>query len=155
MQLKNIIKNSLLTIPYIILLLIILLAIEAPMLEYQRLQISSKVYEILRNICHQVPTRCLWIKTSNIGLCARCFSIYITLFLTGLYLMKYNIRRIFWKYSFILIIPCIIDGFSQYLNLRLSNNALRTITGGLAGIGLGLILFPLYFRLVGLITERS
>jgi len=154
MQLKNIIKNSLLTIPYVILLFIILLAIEAPMLEYQRLQISSKIYGMLHNICHQVPTRCLWIKTSNIGLCARCFSIYITLFLTGLYLMKYNIKRIFWKYSFILIIPCIIDGSSQYLNLRLSNNALRTITGGLAGMSLGLILFPLYFHLVDLITER-
>jgi len=155
MGIKKIIRAVFLWIPYIILCFIIVLSILAPILEYQRLQVSSKLYGILRNICHQVPTRCLWIKTSNMGLCARCFSVYLSLFLVGLYLMKYNIKRIFWKYSFILIIPCIIDGSSQYLNLRLSNNTLRAITGGLAGIGLGLILFPLYFRLLDLITERS
>jgi len=81
-------------------------------------------------------------------LCARCFFIYLALFITGIVLLKNKINKIYWRISLILILPCIIDGGTQYLGFRLSNNVLRSITGGLAGIGLGLIFFPLYFRVI-------
>ena len=89
------------------------------------------------------------------ALCARCFSIYLGMFVVGVVLIKNKINRVYWKVGLILTLPCIIDGGTQYLGFRLSNNGLRSIAGGLAGIGLGLISFPLYFRTVKFITERG
>lgn len=46
------------------------------------------------------------------------------------------------------MIPIIIDGVTQLKGLRQSNNSLRFITGFLAGIGAGMIIFPVYFKLI-------
>ena len=145
---KNLRKIILLIIPLALLLLIVVLSIIAPILEYKRLEISRNYYYIFHNICNQLPKRCLFIYTSPMALCARCFFIYLALFITGIVLLKNKINKIYWRISLILILPCIIDGGTQYLGFRLSNNVLRSITGGLAGIGLGLIFFPLYFRVI-------
>lgn len=153
-KLRKVIKYIILLTPTAVFFLVVLLTLLAPILEYQRLEVSSKFYGILHNICHQVPTRCLWIKTSNMALCARCFFIYLTLFLAGIFYFKYRITRIYWKTAFILIIPCILDGSSQYMQLRLSNNVLRSITGALGGFGIGMIFFPLYYKFINFTLER-
>lgn len=88
------------------------------------------------------------------ALCSRCFVIYLTLFITGIFLIKKKINHIYWKICILFLFPCIIDGSTEYLGLRLSNNILRFITGALAGIGIGLIFFPLYFRFVNFLTGR-
>lgn len=142
------IKRILLILPCLTLLAILLLATIAPILEYQRLEISRTLYEITHNICNQLPTRCLWILTSPMGLCARCFGIYLTMLVTGIFFIRFNLKRIYWKIALLLMIPCIIDGSTQYLGHRLSNNGLRLSTGALAGIGIGLFFFPLYFRFI-------
>ena len=154
MSIRRFVKGSFLTTPYLILFSILIISILAPILEFKRLEISRNLYEILHNICHQVPTRCLWIFTSPMALCARCFTIYLALFITGIFLVKQKTNRIHLKVGVLLLIPCVIGGSTQYLGLRLSNNTLRCVTGTLAGIGIGLIFFPLYFRFVNFLMER-
>lgn len=39
-----------------------------------------------------------------------------------------------------MIIPTFIDGFTQLINMRLSNNNLRFLTGLICGIGMGIII---------------
>jgi len=147
------VKNSLLLLPIFALFFILSVSIIAPLLEYLRLEVSKKFYEIPHLICNQLPTRCLFIYTSPMALCARCFFIYLGLFISGLVLIKNKINKIYWKTGLILSLPCIVDGGIQYLGFRLSKNGLRSLTGGLAGIGLGLIFFPVYFRAVHFITK--
>ena len=153
-RIPTLIRKALLTLPYLALLVILLLAIIAPILEYQRLEVSRTLYDTTHNICNQLPTRCLWILTSPMGLCARCFGIYLTMLATGIFLIRFGSKHIYWKSAVLLMIPCIIDGSTQYLGHRLSNNGLRLITGSLAGIGMGLFFFPLYHRFIDFITKR-
>ena len=114
---------------------------------------SYYFYSVLRNICHQLPSRCFWIFGSNMGLCSRCFGIFLGLFLIGIYLGTKGIRKNYWKISIILILPILIDGITQLKGIRYSNNLLRFITGFFCGAGSGLILFPLYFRSVDFIQK--
>lgn len=154
MSVNRIAKITLFLIPYLFLFTILTLSIIAPLLEYLRLEVSRNLYGMLHLICNQLPTRCLFIYTSPMAICSRCFFLYLAMFITGL-VIKYGNKHVHWKIGLILMIPCIIDGSSQYLGFRLSNNGLRSITGGLAGIGLGLILFPLYFRVAKFIMKRG
>jgi uncharacterized membrane protein len=133
---------------YVILFLILIDSILAPFLESKMLGESYYFYAILRNFCHQLPTRCIWIFGSNMGLCSRCFGIYLGLFLIGILLGWKGINRFFWRSAIILMLPMIIDGITQLKGLRVSNNYIRFVTGFMAGIGWGMILFPVYFRLV-------
>lgn len=87
------------------------------------------------------------------GLCSRCFGIFLGLFLIGIYLGTKGIRKNYWKISIILILPILIDGITQLKGIRQSNNLLRFITGFSCGVGSGLILFPLYFRSVDFIQK--
>ena len=150
---RRYLRNLLISLPFLILFFIISDAIIAPILEYHRLEVSRKFYNALHLICNQLPTRSLFIYTSPMALCSRCFFIYLGLFITGSILIKNKITTAYWKIGIILLLPCIIDGGTQYLGFRLSNNGLRSITGGLAGIGIGLILFPIYYRIVNLINK--
>ena len=149
-------KYFLYTLPiYGFLGLIILVALIAPYLESRRLAASEVFYLILRPLCHQMPTRCLWMFGSNTALCSRCMGIYIAILLSGLYLGVKAPSRIYWKTPIVLILPVLIDGLSQYIGWRMSNNYLRFSTGLIAGTGAGMFFFPIYFRLVdGLTLNR-
>jgi len=133
---------------YIILFLLLIDSILAPFLESRMIADSYYFYEILRNICHQLPSRCIWIFGSNMALCSRCFGIFLGMFLIGIYLGVKGENKIYWKSSIALIIPVLIDGITQIKGLRQSNNSLRFYTGFLGGVGAGVIIFPVYSRLV-------
>ena len=46
------------------------------------------------------------------------------------------------------VAPCLADGMSQALGMRFSTNSLRFSTGLLAGIGIGLLLYPRWFSAI-------
>ncbi len=130
---------------YLLLFLILLDAFIAPYLESLRLPVSESLYGLLKPVCHQWPTRCLWIFGSNTALCARCLGIFIGLLITGLYFGIKGADRVYWKTAILLNLPALIDGYTQLRGWRVSNNYLRLGTGLMAGVGAGLVLFPLYF----------
>lgn len=104
----------------------------------------------LKKICHQYPSRCFYIFGSNMGLCARCFTTYLTL---AFYCMLFSFFDLKLRpkskliISISLIIPLFIDGVTQYYGLRHSNNFLRFITGVLAGSGLSIIFISSYIKI--------
>lgn len=148
-------ETFLILIPLFVLLFIVSASILAPILEYQRLEISSFFYKSVSKLCHHLPTRCIFIKTSNMALCSRCFSIYTSLLISGVFFFYHRTSRINWEISLLLTLPCWVDGLTQYFGLRESSNSLRIITGLLAGAGLGLIVFPLQYRCLAFCKRRQ
>ena len=123
---------------------VVVLSLLAPYLEYQRMAISEGLYAILRLFCHQIPTRSFWIVGSNLGVCARCFGLYISFLSTWLLLVVRFKRHFLWKWGIVLIIPILLDGITQNLGLRMSTNYLRFSTGILGGAGVAILFFPVY-----------
>lgn len=138
----------LISIPYAFIAFLIVASLLAPYLEHKRMEVSQKIFAILGLWCHQRPTRCFWIFESPMGLCARCFSFYVSLLATGFSLLRINTRKILWKWGFPLLIPILLDGISQQIGLRISTNFLRAMTGLMGGVGIGILVFPIYFRIV-------
>ena len=92
--------------------------------------------------CHRIKDRSVWFFGLEKILCSRCLGILIggTIGLI-LVINKYQIEII---WSVLLILPLIIDGFSQALKYRESNNVIRLITGFLFGLGLQFFLSTLF-----------
>ncbi len=146
-------KISYLCIPLVaIWLSFIVLSILAPFFETHYLIARSNFcYSFLGMFCSQVPTHCLWVFGSTMGLDCRCFFIYTFLFLTGCLYLVMNFQRLYWKTSIALLIPVILDGTTQCLHYRSSTNTLRMVTGAFCGAGLGMLIHPAYARMVDFI----
>ncbi|MBI5460143.1 DUF2085 domain-containing protein [Methanobacterium sp.] len=92
-------------------------------------------------ICHCIPERTFNIKGYYFPVCSRCTGIYtgaILFFIYSLlFLVDYTLILI---PAPIIILPLVIDGSTQFLGLRKSNNSLRFITGFTAGTGAAIII---------------
>lgn len=132
----------------LIFLFIILSSLITPILKHFNLSNYYEVFNFLNSkICHQYSPRSLFFFENNIGLCARCFAFYTTAFLYILFLffIDIKVKNSLKIYMFFLFVsPLVIDGITQLFQLRESNFLLRTITGAMAGIGVSVILFPIY-----------
>lgn len=84
-------------------------------------------------ICHRKPERCLTIFGRKSFLCSRCTGIVLGLIAA----LAFAPLRITMPsaMALTLILPMLIDGFSQFFGLRVSNNLLRLATGFLFPIG--------------------
>lgn len=110
---------------------------------------------ILNIICHRKPERSFFIKGHQFPVCARCTGFYISLITYFIYtyyfFVDYNIYLL--SFAIILLIPTAIDGLSQFLEYRESNNTLRLITGLMGGLGLGILVkalkYFIYLKLNG------
>ena len=84
--------------------------------------------------CHQMPDRSFSYKGYQFPVCARCTGVIIgelVSIITILFAMKIS-----WVYAVAMIVPLVIDGGLQYINVWKSNNLRRIITGIFAGFGL-------------------
>jgi uncharacterized membrane protein len=106
-----------------------------------------------RYICHQRPERCFTIQGIPMPICSRCFGFYlglligllIPIFVWSLFVIDVNTMFLLLILS---LIPISIDGLTQLLGLRISNNNLRFITGFIAGLFLGLVFTWLIIRIL-------
>ena len=96
--------------------------------------------------CHQMPERSFFYKGYQFPLCARCTGLVIG-YLMGI--LIYFLKIINWEIAILLCIPLVIDGGSQYLKWRMSNQRLRLITGILCGIGIMVLEIPAMKLLIG------
>jgi len=107
---------------------------------------GEKFYTLLSPICHQYPTRCLWVFGQPTALCARCEFGYLGVAIAALFL---KIKSPYWKRlllgAFILGIA-IIDPVLQLLKFYESTNIARTITGIIGGAAVFLIIYPITYR---------
>lgn len=136
----------LLLLPIIYFTFIIFLSILEPYLEYKMYPFAENIFKTLHYICHQAPSKSIWINNYTIAICARCFAIYAALLISGIIIYYKNYLKVKWSIGILLIIPILIDGLLQWFELRTGNKILSILTGSLAGVGLGLIFYPLYIK---------
>jgi len=149
MILKFSMKKTIILLPIILILLFIIVSsLLTPFIKNLNMLKLYKFINILNSkICHQYPPRCLSLFNNNIGLCARCFAFYTTMFFYTLInlFIDFHIDKRTKSYIFIVLIsPLIIDGITQYFQIRESTFFLRTVTGIMGGIGVSVILIPFY-----------
>jgi len=120
-----------------------------------RLEFLGELFDTVTHVlgfavCHQLPSRTLEFGGKYLPMCARCSGIYFGVFASYTYLVVRrgfrvnSIPRI--TYSLIIaafILPMAFDGATSYLGLRETTNALRVVTGTLAGSVLPIFAFPL------------
>lgn len=103
-------------------------------------------------VCHQIPERCFSVRGKKLFLCSRCLMLYLGMIIGFIISLISNLAYFFNKKGmlvvmFILLIPMAIDGTTQLVKLRESNNTLRTITGLLAGLICGVGIHFIFIHL--------
>lgn len=124
-------------------LCISLLSLTAPLIQSLNGYPSGEgLYSFLSPICHQYPTRSLWIMERPFALCTRCFSGYLGLGIGMIFIRPnyFYFRRLL--IGMLLLLPGVLDGVIQLLTDYESNNFTRAFTGLVAGVGLYFILCP-------------
>ena len=86
--------------------------------------------------CHQRADRSYFIRGRQVPLCARCLGIGIGLIIAPVAALVFSL-----SISIVLLAPMLLDGGTQWCNLRESRNGLRLVTGFGFGLGSGAILF--------------
>ncbi len=99
--------------------------------------ITSKKHYMLC-FCHHDPERSIPFIGLEKYLCSRCMGVLFGVILGGI-LHVFHIR-IPLPYAVLLMVPLLIDGFTQAFGLRKSNNYLRLCSGILFGMGLVFLL---------------
>lgn len=97
---------------------------------------------LLNLICHRKPERSFFINGHQFPVCARCTGFYTTIIMYTVY--AYYVPIVYTPeyvlFGVLLCVPAILDGTTQLLEFRQSNNFLRFVTGILGGIGLMIII---------------
>lgn len=83
--------------------------------------------------CHRKKNRSIKIGSYTLPLCARCSGVLLGYLFLPLFFVFSSILKI--VIIPILILPLLIDGFTQKWQWRESNNFLRLTTGILFGVG--------------------
>jgi len=93
-------------------------------------------------MCHSRPDRSFHFKGKQFPICARCTGVLLGWIIGIVYCSLSEIPKSY--FTILIFIPLIIDGGTQLLGKRESNNILRLITGIL--FGMGTIFVFLYFH---------
>lgn len=118
---------------------------------FYKLAVSNKSWT--KYICHQRPERCFIINGKPMPICARCTGVYsgliIGLLIPIIIPLIYSIDvNILFLILIISLIPMALDGVTQLIKIRESNNYLRFLTGFLAGMFLGVVFNWLLYQAV-------
>ncbi|GAC1632361.1 MAG: hypothetical protein NVS4B7_19980 [Ktedonobacteraceae bacterium] len=129
--------------------LLIAIAIAIPFLSYLGLDIIAKpLFFSLHLVCAQIPSHSFFILGHQLGLCARNFSIYASMFLGSLAfaMSKKRLPGIPWWLWILMILPMAWDGITQMFGWRESTWELRLLTGALFGLANVWFALPLIQR---------
>jgi uncharacterized membrane protein len=84
--------------------------------------------------CHKKPERSFFWRGKQFPVCARCTGIHIGYLSFPIF--TFNLWQLDLWLTLVLILPTIIDGWTQAFYSRESNNVIRVITGLSAGVGM-------------------
>ncbi|HEX9804544.1 MAG TPA: DUF2085 domain-containing protein, partial [Candidatus Dojkabacteria bacterium] len=138
-------------------LVIFVLPIIAPIFTILGLEFFSRpIYWLYSFSCHQLAHRSLHIRDEQCAWCTRDTFIWGGILLAAILVPQLNIKkfRIYWAIPF--VIPIALDGGIQTIATMLgfgggsdfytSTNFMRAVTGGIFGIGMGLMLGSLVYN---------
>lgn len=148
LDLQNFSVKILLLSPIILFITIIFLSLLEPYLEYTMCPLAEDIFKFLHYICHQAPSRSLWIGNYTIAVCARCFTFCFASAITGIIIYYRSYLKIKWLLGLLLIVPMVMDALTQWFELRASTNVLRILTGISGGIGFSILFYPLYIKFI-------
>ncbi|HII84080.1 MAG TPA: DUF2085 domain-containing protein [Methanobacterium subterraneum] len=104
--------------------------------------LSNEEFKFSNLICHRIPERTFKIRGHYFPVCSRCTGFYIGAFsyfiLAYFVYVEYNVYLI--SIAIIMLIPSFLDGFTQLIGCRESNNVLRLLTGLVGGVGLAILI---------------
>ena len=126
------------TIITLVLGVLVFAALSVPFLSYFGLDgISKQIFFALHLVCAQIPSHSFYIFGHQLGMCARNFSIYASMFIGSLIfvLSKKRFPGIPWWIWVLMILPMALDGTTQMFGWRESTWELRVLTGTLFGLG--------------------
>lgn len=141
-------------LPPVVLWGLVAAALAAPLLETQGHGVSREFYALLGNICHQLPSRSLFVGDSHLGLCMRCLALYGSMALSAALTLLVRAKPLPGWLLVAGLVPCLIDGFSSNLGLWQSAAPHRLLTGALAGTTIALFAHPRYCRMVDTFVTR-
>lgn len=97
-----------------------------------------------------MPDRTFNIRGYYFLVCARCTGFYIGAFSYFIYAYFFYVQYTYHLIilAILMLIPAFIDGFTQLLNYRISNNSLRLFTGIIGGLGLGILIKALKWAMI-------
>lgn len=121
--------------------------------EYYFYSISNHFYNVLSGICHQFPSKSLWIVNRPMGLCSRCFALYASFSTSMLFIPLFKKDKNILLISFLLL-PLIFDGLFQYYGIRGSDNLTRIFTGILFGVSASVIYKYFSFIIAGFFISK-
>lgn len=91
------------------------------------------IFWIGSSLCHQLPERSFHWNGKQLPVCARCTGLRVGVLATPLFLFGLIYLNAIW--SMLLILPMVLDGGTQAIFHRESNNWLRLVTGLMAAVG--------------------
>lgn len=110
---------------------------------------AGLLYRWFGLICHQMPSRSLWIAGRPMAICARDVGLYAGMFLGMLILLVRGDHRTPAWGAILLAAPMALDGSMQFLGIWESLNVTRLCTGCAAGLGVSLWVFGELIRAAG------
>ena len=135
---NNFLINHWATMITCVLGVLVFAALSVPFLSYFGLDgISKQIFFALHMVCAQIPSHSFYIFGHQLGMCARNFSIYASMFIGSLIFVLSNKRipGIPWWVWILMVLPLALDGTTQMFGLRESTWELRVLTGTLFGLG--------------------
>jgi uncharacterized membrane protein len=131
---------------------IVLLSVFAPIVEeLKHYNLSHIIYnEILSNICHQKPENSFWILGRPLGICSRCFGIYLgSTIAFVLIFIRYSKIKLFLNLTVIviLLLAIFIDKGIQFSSGWAGHNSTRFISGIMGGVGTSLFMYNLTIKI--------
>ena len=99
-------------------------------------------YRTLSHICHQYPSRCLWVAGRPSALCARCTAGYLGVAVMALAMPRLRPRRGARRIGLALLVVAVAEPWARLLAGTDSNLMMRLVLGSAGGIGLCLVTFP-------------
>lgn len=89
-----------------------------------------KIYSV--PLCHSLPDRTIYFRNRPLPLCARCTGTFLGVFTLPIFHLEIITPSLI--VILLLSLPAILDGITQLIGWRESNNQLRLITGFLLGM---------------------
>jgi uncharacterized membrane protein len=135
---SNLLMDHWATLLTLILGILVFAALSVPFLSYFGLDsISKLIFFSLHMVCAQVPSHSFYVFGHQLGMCARNFSIYSSMFIGSLVFVfsKKRLPGIPWWLWALMILPLALDGTTQMFGWRESTWELRVLTGTLFGLG--------------------
>lgn len=119
--------------------ILLIAGLSTPVLAFtQNYSLYQIIHHLLKLTCHQIAERCFYFLNCPMGICCRCFGIYIGIIsVFSFFLIKNTFMG--WKYSLILTFIGLAEKIIEILGIYGGNNSLRFISGIFLGTGMALM----------------